>query len=66
MVRDSDNYSGLYKSNNTWVWAFDPNGSLISRTVPWSGITEKPTTVSSWTNDSNYITNNNANYLVTA
>ena len=66
MVRDSDNYSGLYKSNNTWVWAFDPNGSLISGTVPWSGITEKPTTVSSWTNDSNYITNNNANYLVTA
>lgn len=56
MVRDTDSYSGIYKSNSTWVWAFNESGSLVTGTVPWTSVSGRPTAVSSFTNDSGYIT----------
>lgn len=42
MVRTTDQYSGLYKNDNSWVWGFDGNGSLVTGTVPWGSVTGKP------------------------
>jgi hypothetical protein len=42
MVRNSDAYSGVYKTDNTWIWAFDQSGSLVTGTVPWSSVSGKP------------------------
>lgn len=36
-----------------------------ANSVPWSGVTGKPTTVSAFTNDNGYITATNPNYYVT-
>jgi hypothetical protein len=43
MVRTSDQYSGMYKTDNTWIWAFDGSGSLVTGTVPWGSVSGKPT-----------------------
>jgi hypothetical protein len=48
MVRDSDSFAGILKANSTWLWAFDQSGSLITGSVPWTGITGKPTTVAGY------------------
>jgi hypothetical protein len=48
MVRDSDSYSGMFKNNATWTWAFDTNGALATGSVPWSLVTAKPTTVAGY------------------
>lgn len=34
MVRAIDQYSGLYKDNTTWLWAFDGSGALVHGTIP--------------------------------
>ncbi len=49
MVRTSDQYSGIYKNNNTWVWAFDGSGSLVAGSVPWGNVSGRPTISGTWT-----------------
>jgi hypothetical protein len=43
MVRTSDQYSGIFKTNNAWIWAFDGSGNLVTGAIPWANITGKPT-----------------------
>jgi hypothetical protein len=44
MARTSDQYSGMFKTNSAWIWAFDGSGNLVTGTVPWTNVTGKPTT----------------------
>jgi microcystin-dependent protein len=39
MLRTTDQYSGLYKNNNAWVWSFDGSGALNTGSVPGSMVT---------------------------
>jgi hypothetical protein len=39
MIRTTDQYSGLYKNNTTWVWSFDGSGALNTGSVPGSMVT---------------------------
>ena len=43
MVRNSDQYSGVYKTDTTWIWAFNGSGALTTGSVPWGLVTDKPT-----------------------
>jgi hypothetical protein len=38
MTRTTDQYSGLYKNNTTWIWAFDGSGTLVTGTVPGASV----------------------------
>lgn len=53
----SNGISGLYGvTDAAWKWEFDSSGSLVVGTVPWTSVSSRPTAVSSFTNDSGYIT----------
>jgi hypothetical protein len=43
MVRNSDQYSGMYKTDNTWIWSFNGSGNLVAGTVPWANVSGAPT-----------------------
>ena len=43
MVNNTNNSSGLFKENATWVWQFNKDGALVNGTVPWASVTGTPT-----------------------
>jgi hypothetical protein len=43
MVNNTNNSSGLFKENATWVWQFNKDGALVNGTVPWASVTDTPT-----------------------
>jgi hypothetical protein len=53
---------GAYKTNSSWAFYFDLNGVLQTGTVPWTSVNGRPTNVSSFSNDSGYITSGGRAY----
>jgi prepilin-type N-terminal cleavage/methylation domain-containing protein len=48
MIGNGTNYTGVYKSNNTWLWAFDSTGMLVNGQVPWGSIYGRPSISGTW------------------